>query len=124
MEFQFPANPNVGDTVTNQATGTTYVWSSRGRWSVNTISSQNVTVFEGSSPPPLASEYTLWFDTSSETLKYFYCDASSNCDWVSTNFSGDSNEALMSTVSQLSNVILELQTKVLNLENSAFILME
>ena len=47
MEFQFPANPSVGDTVTNPLTGTTYVWSDKGRWKVNNVASQNVSIFEG-----------------------------------------------------------------------------
>ena len=124
MEFQFPANPSVGDTVTNPLTGTTYVWSDKGRWKVNNVVSQSVSIFEGSSPPPLTSQYQLWFDTTTETLKYFYCDNENNCNWVTTAFGGGSNEALAATVTQLSSVIMELQTKVTTLENTAFILME
>ena len=124
MEFQFPANPSVGDTVTNPLTSTTYIWASSGKWKVHNVDTQNISIYEGASPPALASEYSLWFDTTSNTLKYFYCDDLNNCNWVSTSFSGESNEQLMATVSHLSNVIIELQTKVNTLENSTFILME
>ena len=125
MTFQFPNNPSVGDTVTNASTGTTYEWvSPPGVWKIKSADTPNVSVYEGPEPPPVPSEYLLWFDTNSLTLKYFYCSGENECNWVSSAFTDESIESLMSVVSELSNVIIELQTKVNVLENTSFILME
>ena len=125
MEFQFPANPQAGDSVQNVSTGVNYVWTvPPGQWRVKNIAKSNVGVYEGSSEPPAGSEYSLWFNTLTQTLHYYYCPPNGTCEWVSTAFTGGSDGTLLETIQTLSDVIIELQTKVNVLNNTAFLLME
>ena len=126
MEFQFPANPAVGDTVVNPTTGTTYIWSDPpGRWSIQTISDVNsITVFEGDAPPPAASGYQLWFDTLSNSLKYYYCSPDGDCKWITTAFNEEGVETVIAQLTEMSNAIIELQSKVTTLENTFFLILE
>ena len=78
MEFQFPANPQVGDTVKNETTGVNYVWVLPGKWRVTYGTTSTI-------PTP---------------------------------------EALIETVQELSNVIIDLQTKVNTLESTSFLILE
>ena len=125
MEFQFPANPKVGDTVINPLTGTTYEFKAPGKWSIQSLtSSGDISVYEGPEPPPSASEYKLWFDTNSASLKYYYCDANNDCHWLTTAFNEEGVELLLSQLTAMSNVIIDLQTKVQTLESTFFLILE
>ena len=124
MEFQFPANPSIGETVINPVTGTTYEWASPGRWVIKTLSSESITVYEGSSEPPPASQYKLWFDTTTYSLKYYFCDDQGDCQWLTTAFNEEGVEQVLAQLQQMSNVIIELQTKVNTLENTSFLILE
>ena len=126
MSFQFPSNPEAGDQVINPITGTSYVWVvPPGKWSVATTPSVTTSIYSSLTEPPAGSRYELWFDNTTETLRYYYVDPATNtADWVTTAFSEASTESLVDTINTLSNVIIDLQTKVDELENSAFLLME
>ena len=129
MEFQFPANPSVGDTVINPTTGTTYEFESPGKWNIKFVQpsspvSGDISIYEGSTPPPAGSEFKLWFDTSTESLKYYYCDPNNDCNWVTTALSSEGVELLLSQLTAMSNVIIDLQTKVQTLESTAFLILE
>ena len=124
MEFQFPANPSIGETVINPVTGTTYEWSAPGRWAIKTLSADSVTVYEGPTAPPPASHYQLWFDTTTNSLKYYYCGADEECTWITTAFNEEGVEAVLGQLAQMSNAIIELQSKVNTLENTFFLILE
>lgn len=126
MSFQFPSNPEAGDQVINPITGTSYVWVvPPGKWSVATTPSVTTSIYSSLTEPPVGSRYELWFDNTTETLRYYYVNPDTNtADWVTTAFSETSTESLVNTINTLSNVIIDLQTKVDELENSAFLLME
>lgn len=126
MEFQFPANPQVGDTVTNETTGVNYVFASPGVWKISAIANtvSGAPVYEGSSPPTEDSGYALWFDTNVLALKYYYVDSSGEGEWILASFDDLSVEALLATVAQMSNVIIDLQTKVNTLESTSFLTLE
>ena len=121
MEFQFPANPQVGDTVENPTTGTSYIWSGSA-WKVNKSGGFHG-IYEGATPPA-SGEYKLWWDADAEVLKYFYCDENGYCEWRTTAFSSDSTETLLQALDDMSNVILDLKSKVESLELTSFLLLE
>jgi len=125
MEFQFPASPESGDSVLNPSTGVHYVWTAPpGQWRVKNIARANVSVYEGTTAPPPEANYSLWFNTLTNTLLYYYCPPDENCQWVSTAFNEDNEDAFLDKIQTLSDAIIELHTKVNVLENTSFILME